>query len=85
MLTCYLHFAPLRFLAVLNGFISVVKCFFKNFSLLVNIDRDEINIEAETILDTHGNGANGTHTLIGFTQQCDFFIRSGALEPDLMF
>jgi anthranilate phosphoribosyltransferase len=29
---------------------------------LVNIDRDEINVEEETILDTHGNGANGTHT-----------------------
>jgi anthranilate phosphoribosyltransferase len=31
-------------------------------SPLVNIDRDEINVEEETILDTHGNGANGTHT-----------------------
>jgi anthranilate phosphoribosyltransferase len=29
---------------------------------LINIDRDEINIEEETILDTHGNGANGTQT-----------------------
>ncbi len=29
---------------------------------LVNIDRDEINVEEETILDTHGNGANGTQT-----------------------
>ena len=29
---------------------------------LINIDRDEINVEEETILDTHGNGANGTHT-----------------------
>lgn len=31
-------------------------------SPLINIDRDEINVEEETILDTHGNGANGTHT-----------------------
>ncbi|MGD1971463.1 MAG: anthranilate phosphoribosyltransferase [Desulfobacterales bacterium] len=29
---------------------------------LINIDRDEINVEEETILDTHGNGANGTQT-----------------------
>jgi len=29
---------------------------------LINIDRDEINVEEETILDMHGNGANGTHT-----------------------
>ena len=29
---------------------------------LINIDRDEINVEEETILDTHSNGANGTHT-----------------------
>ena len=29
---------------------------------LVNIDRDEINVEEETIFDTHGNGANGTQT-----------------------
>jgi anthranilate phosphoribosyltransferase len=28
----------------------------------INIDRDEINVEEETILDTHGNGANGTQT-----------------------
>lgn len=28
----------------------------------INIDRDEINVEEETILDTHGNGANSTHT-----------------------
>ena len=31
-------------------------------SPLINIDRDEINVEEETILDTHSNGANGTHT-----------------------
>ena len=29
---------------------------------LINIDRDEINVEEETILDTHRNGATGTHT-----------------------
>ena len=29
---------------------------------LINIDRDEINVEEETILDTHSNAANGTHT-----------------------
>jgi anthranilate phosphoribosyltransferase len=29
---------------------------------LINIDRDEINVEEETILDTHANGINGTHT-----------------------
>lgn len=29
---------------------------------LINIDRDEINVEEETILDTHANGANGTQT-----------------------
>jgi anthranilate phosphoribosyltransferase len=29
---------------------------------LINIDRDEINVEEETILDTHGNEANGTQT-----------------------
>jgi anthranilate phosphoribosyltransferase len=29
---------------------------------LINIDRDEINVEEETILDTHGSGANGTQT-----------------------
>ena len=29
---------------------------------LINIDRDEINVEEKTILDTHGNGANGTQT-----------------------
>jgi anthranilate phosphoribosyltransferase len=29
---------------------------------LINIDRDEINVEEETIRGTHGNGANGTHT-----------------------
>jgi anthranilate phosphoribosyltransferase len=29
---------------------------------LINIDRDEINVEEETILDTHRNGANGTRT-----------------------
>jgi anthranilate phosphoribosyltransferase len=29
---------------------------------LINIDRDEINVEEETILDTHNNGANGTQT-----------------------
>jgi anthranilate phosphoribosyltransferase len=28
----------------------------------VNIDRDEINVEEETIMGTHGNGANGTQT-----------------------
>jgi anthranilate phosphoribosyltransferase len=31
-------------------------------SPLINIDRDEINVEEETILGTHGNGANATHT-----------------------
>lgn len=35
---------------------------FKLDEPLINIDRDEINVEEETILDTHGNGANGTHT-----------------------
>ncbi len=37
----------------------------KQFKLdppLINIDRDEINVEEETILDIHSNGANGTHT-----------------------
>jgi len=29
---------------------------------MVNIDRDEINIEDETILDTYGTGGNGTNT-----------------------
>jgi anthranilate phosphoribosyltransferase len=29
---------------------------------VVNIDRDEINVEEETILNTHGNGANDTQT-----------------------
>ncbi|MBW2433420.1 MAG: anthranilate phosphoribosyltransferase [Deltaproteobacteria bacterium] len=29
---------------------------------VVNIDRDEINVEEETIMDTHGNGANSTRT-----------------------
>ncbi len=32
------------------------------YGALVNIDRDEINVEEETILDTHRNGANGTQT-----------------------
>jgi anthranilate phosphoribosyltransferase len=29
---------------------------------LINIDRDEINVEEETIRDTHGNAANSTRT-----------------------
>lgn len=29
---------------------------------LVNVDRDEINVEDETILDTCGTGGDGTHT-----------------------
>ena len=29
---------------------------------VVNIDRDEINVEEETITDTHSSGANGTQT-----------------------
>jgi anthranilate phosphoribosyltransferase len=29
---------------------------------VVNIDRDEINVEEETITDTHSNGVNGTQT-----------------------
>jgi anthranilate phosphoribosyltransferase len=28
----------------------------------INIDRDEINVDEETVFDTHGNGADGTHT-----------------------
>jgi anthranilate phosphoribosyltransferase len=28
---------------------------------LINVDRDEINVEEETILDTHGTGSGGTH------------------------
>ena len=35
---------------------------FKLGQAQINIDRDEINVEEETILDTHGNGAKGTHT-----------------------
>ena len=34
----------------------------KIYGALVNIDRDEINVEEETIFDTHGNGTNGTQT-----------------------
>jgi anthranilate phosphoribosyltransferase len=29
---------------------------------MVNIDRDEINVEDETILDTCGTGGDGTNT-----------------------
>jgi anthranilate phosphoribosyltransferase len=48
-------------------------------SPLVNIDRDEINIEEETILDTHGNGANGTHTFNVSTATA-FVVAGGGLN-----
>ncbi|MBW2133464.1 MAG: anthranilate phosphoribosyltransferase [Deltaproteobacteria bacterium] len=34
----------------------------RNHCRSVNIDRDEINVEEETILDTCGTGGDGTHT-----------------------
>jgi anthranilate phosphoribosyltransferase len=52
-------------LGEITGAVKAIRAVTKKIqapSPLVNIDRDEINIEEETILDTHGNGANGTHT-----------------------
>jgi anthranilate phosphoribosyltransferase len=46
---------------------------------LINIDRDEINVEEETILDTHGNGANGTHTFNVSTASA-FVVAGGGLN-----
>jgi anthranilate phosphoribosyltransferase len=43
---------------------------------LINLDRDEINVEEETILDTHGNEANGTHTFNISTATA--FVAAGA-------
>ena len=43
---------------------------------LVNVDRDEINIEDETILDTCGTGGDGTHTFNVSTATA--FVAAGA-------
>jgi anthranilate phosphoribosyltransferase len=43
---------------------------------LVNIDRDEINMDDETILDTSGTGGNGTRTFNVSTTTA--FVASGA-------
>ena len=42
----------------------------------VNIDRDEINVESETILDTCGTGGDGTHTFNVSTATA--FVAAGA-------
>ncbi|MEW6668181.1 MAG: anthranilate phosphoribosyltransferase [Thermodesulfobacteriota bacterium] len=42
----------------------------------VNIDRDEINVEEETILDTCGTGGDGTHTFNVSTATA--FVAAGA-------
>ena len=46
---------------------------------LINIDRDEINIDEETIIDTHHNGANGTHTFNVSTATA-FVVAGGGLN-----
>jgi len=54
----------------------------KKFKLdqpLINIDRDEINVEEETILDTHGNGSNGTQTFNVSTATA-FVVAGGGLN-----
>lgn len=43
---------------------------------LVNLDRDEINVEEETILDTCGTGGDGTHTFNVSTATA--FVAAGA-------
>jgi len=48
-------------------------------SPLINIDRDEINVEEETILDTHGNGSNGTRTFNVSTATA-FVVAGGGLK-----
>ncbi len=47
----------------------------------VNIDRDEINIDEETILDTCGTGGDGTHTFNVSTATA--FVAAGAGIPFL--
>ena len=46
---------------------------------LVNIDRDEINIEDETILDTCGTGGDGTHTFNVSTATA-FVVAGGGIK-----
>jgi anthranilate phosphoribosyltransferase len=45
----------------------------------VNIDRDEINIEEETILDTCGTGGDGTHTFNVSTATA-FVVAGGGIK-----
>ncbi|RPI99565.1 MAG: anthranilate phosphoribosyltransferase, partial [Deltaproteobacteria bacterium] len=51
-----------------------IKINFKNH--LVNIDRDEINVDEETILDTYGTGGDGTNTF-NVSTACAF-VAAGA-------
>ena len=46
---------------------------------LVNIDRDEINIEEETILDTCGTGGDGTYTFNVSTATA-FVVAGGGIK-----
>jgi anthranilate phosphoribosyltransferase len=48
-------------------------------SPLINIDRDEINVEEETILNTHGNGATGTH-IFNVSTATAFVVAGGGLN-----
>jgi len=63
----------------ITGAAKVMKAKAKKIQLnnhLVNIDRDEINIEDETILDTCGTGGDGTNTFNVSTATA--FVAAGA-------
>ncbi len=53
------------------------KIFLKNH--LINIDRDEINVEEETILDTCGTGGDGTSTF-NVSTSCAFVAAGGGVS-----
>jgi anthranilate phosphoribosyltransferase len=46
---------------------------------LVNLDRDEINVEEETILDTSGTGGDGTNTF-NVSTACAFVAAGGGVN-----
>ena len=66
----------------ITGAVKAIRAMTKKIqtsSPLINIDRDEINVEEETILDTHANSANGTHTFNVSTATA-FVVAGGSLN-----
>jgi anthranilate phosphoribosyltransferase len=69
---------PQRDVVLLNAAAAFVSTDLDGGNFREGIERANESIDS-------GRAKDKLDSLIGFTQQCDFFIRSGALEPDLMF